>query len=46
LATVITPNDFTAAHDFKGALRTLPSLEGVGVAQLREWHSTFIKTLA
>jgi len=27
-------------------LRTLPSLEGVGVAQLREWHSTFIKTLA
>jgi HAD superfamily hydrolase (TIGR01509 family) len=46
LATVITPNDFTAAHDFKGALRTLPSLEGVGVAQLREWHNTFIKTLA
>jgi beta-phosphoglucomutase-like phosphatase (HAD superfamily) len=40
LATVITPNDFTAEHDFSGALRILPNLQGVGVAQLREWHSS------
>ncbi len=40
LATVVTPNDFTAAHDFTGALRTLPHLQGVGVAQLREWHQS------
>lgn len=46
LATVITPNDFTAEHDFKGALRTIPSLQGVGVAQLREWHSTYFKATA
>lgn len=39
LSTVITPNDFTAHHDFTGALRVLPSLEGVGLAQLREWHA-------
>jgi HAD superfamily hydrolase (TIGR01509 family) len=39
LATVVTPNDFTAEHDFKGAWRVLPSLQGVGVAQLREWHA-------
>jgi HAD superfamily hydrolase (TIGR01509 family) len=43
LATVITPNDFTAEHDFSGALRILPNLQGVGVAQLREWHSSSIK---
>lgn len=40
LATVITPNDFTAEHDFSGALRTLPNLQDVGVAQLREWHAS------
>jgi HAD superfamily hydrolase (TIGR01509 family) len=40
LATVITPNDFTAEHDFSGALRILPNLHGVGVAPLREWHSS------
>ena len=40
LATVITPNDFTAEHDFSGALRILPNLQGVGLAQLREWHSS------
>jgi HAD superfamily hydrolase (TIGR01509 family) len=38
LATLITPNAFTADHDFKGALRILPSLQAVGVAQLQEWH--------
>ena len=39
LATVITPNEFTAHHDFAGALRVLPSLQGVGLAKLRQWHA-------
>ena len=43
LPTLITPNDFTTTHDFKGALRVLPNLEGVDVAQLREWHTTSMK---
>ena len=38
LPTVITPNSFTAHHDFTGALRVLSSLQGVNVAHLREWH--------
>jgi beta-phosphoglucomutase-like phosphatase (HAD superfamily) len=46
LPTVITPNDFTATHDFKGALRICPSLHGVGLAQLREWHHTAFKAQA
>ena len=37
LQTVITPSDFTAHQDFTGALRVLPDLSGVSVAQLREW---------
>jgi beta-phosphoglucomutase-like phosphatase (HAD superfamily) len=37
LATVITPNAFTAHHNFDGALRVLPSLQGVGLADLRQW---------
>jgi HAD superfamily hydrolase (TIGR01509 family) len=39
LPTVITPNSFTAHHDFTGTLRVLPSLQGVGTAHLREWHA-------
>ena len=40
LATVITPNDFTAHHDFGPALRVLPQgLAGVRVADLRRWHA-------
>jgi HAD superfamily hydrolase (TIGR01509 family) len=46
LATLITPNDFTTGHDFKGALRICPSLLGVGLAQLREWHHTAFKAQA
>lgn len=38
LSTVITVNAFTAHHDFGGALRVLPSLEGIGLPQLRDWH--------
>ncbi|WP_439115043.1 HAD-IA family hydrolase [Hydrogenophaga sp.] len=39
LATVITPNGFTAHHDFTGALRVVPDLSQVNVARLREWHN-------
>lgn len=39
LATVITQNEFTSHHDFAGALRVLPSLDGVGLTQLRQWHA-------
>ena len=38
LKTIITPNNFTSHHDFTGALRVLPNLEGVSVEQLRTWH--------
>ena len=46
LSTLITPNNFTAEHDFKGALRICPNLQGVGLAQLREWHHTAFKAQA
>ena len=39
LRTIITPNGFTAHHDFSGALRVVPDLGTVGLAQLREWHA-------
>lgn len=39
LHTVITPNSFTAHHDFTGALRVVPDLSGVTVARLKEWHN-------
>jgi len=39
LATIITPNTFTAHHDFKGALRVLTSLRDVNVAHLHAWHA-------
>lgn len=38
LPTVITPTSFTAHHDFTGALRLVPNLQGVTVAHLRAWH--------
>lgn len=38
LDTVVTPNGFTAHHDFKGALRVVPDLSQVNVARLKEWH--------
>lgn len=39
LPTVITPNSFTAQHDFTGALRVVPDLSSVKLAHLREWHA-------
>lgn len=37
--TVVTTNDYTAHHDFTGALRVLPSLRGVDAGQLMAWHA-------
>ncbi|MDE1947998.1 MAG: HAD-IA family hydrolase [Burkholderiales bacterium] len=39
LATLVTPNAYTAHHDFSGALRVLPDLAGIGVGELRAWHA-------
>jgi HAD superfamily hydrolase (TIGR01509 family) len=39
LLTVITPTRFTAEHDFTGALKVLPELQGVTVAKLQAWHT-------
>jgi len=39
LATVITPTQFTADHNFDAALRVLPDLGAVDLAQLRRWHA-------
>lgn len=46
LATVITFNDFTIEHDFTGALRVLPDLQGVDLPNVREWHATSFKATA
>ncbi|MHB8951244.1 MAG: HAD-IA family hydrolase [Rhodoferax sp.] len=39
LATVITPTAYTAHHDFGAALRVVPDLSQVNLAQLRHWHA-------
>jgi len=39
LATVITPTTYTAHHDFGAALRVVPDLSQVNLAQLRRWHA-------
>lgn len=39
LATLITPNAYTAHHDFSGATRVVADLRGVDIAQLRDWHA-------
>ncbi len=39
LATLVTPNRFTAHHDFSGALRVLDDLRGATVPRLRAWHA-------
>jgi HAD superfamily hydrolase (TIGR01509 family) len=38
LDTIVTPNSFTAHHDFKGALRVVPDLTHVNLARLSEWR--------
>lgn len=37
LATVITPNPFTAHHDFQGALQIVPDLGSVQLTHVRDW---------
>lgn len=39
LPVIVTPNSFTAHHDFTGALKVLPDLSQVSVDLLREWHA-------
>ena len=39
LPVIVTPNSFTAHHDFDGALQILPDLAQVTVDQLHQWHS-------
>lgn len=43
LATIVTPNNFTAHHDFTGALRVVPDLSQVNLVQLRQWHSANLR---
>jgi beta-phosphoglucomutase-like phosphatase (HAD superfamily) len=39
LPVIVTPNSFTAHHDFSGALKVLQDLSGTTVEQLRSWHA-------
>lgn len=39
LATLITPTRYTAHHDFRDAMRVLPDLSQVDLAQLQHWHA-------
>ena len=39
LPVIITPNSFTAHHDFAGALQVLPDLSSASIEQLHSWHA-------
>ena len=39
LATLITPNRYTAHHDFGAAMRVVPDLSQINLSQLRHWHA-------
>ena len=39
LPVLVTPNSFTAHHDFTGALKVLPDLSQLSVDLLRDWHA-------
>lgn len=43
LATIVTPNSFTAHHDFTGALKVVPDLSQVNLVQLRQWHAASLR---
>ncbi|MDD2879561.1 MAG: HAD-IA family hydrolase [Rhodoferax sp.] len=43
IATVVTPNSFTAHHDFTGALKVVPDLSQVNLQQLRQWHAAWAR---
>jgi beta-phosphoglucomutase-like phosphatase (HAD superfamily) len=41
LATLITPNPFTAHHDFTGALKVVPDMTHSDLTRLRQWHAAW-----
>lgn len=43
LATLITPTRYTAHHDFTAAMRVVPDLNHVNLAQLRRWHGEQVR---
>jgi beta-phosphoglucomutase-like phosphatase (HAD superfamily) len=43
LATIVTPNPFTAHHDFTGELKVIPDLSQVNLLQLRQWHAANLR---
>ncbi len=43
IATLVTPNSFTAHHDFTGALKVVPDLSQVNLLQLRQWHAASLR---
>ncbi|MEN9843250.1 MAG: hypothetical protein RLZZ612_1079 [Pseudomonadota bacterium] len=45
LRTLITPNTFTAHHDFSRALRVVPDLSAVHLAHLQAWYQEPISSI-
>ena len=43
IATIVTPNSFTAHHDFTGALKVVPDLSQVNLLQLSQWHAASLR---
>lgn len=41
LATIITPTQFTAHHDFREAMRVVTDLAGLHVPLLTDWHQAY-----
>jgi HAD superfamily hydrolase (TIGR01509 family) len=46
LATLVTPTRFTHGQDFSSALRLLPSLQGITIAELRHCHDKHLLACA
>lgn len=46
LCVIVTPNDFTKQHDFQGAWRVLPNLEGLHLDVLQDMHANCPSFLA
>jgi len=43
LATIVTPNSFTAHHDFTAALHVVPDLSQVNLQRLHQWQAARAK---
>ena len=41
LATIITPTQFTAHHDFREAMRVVTQLKGLDIPLLKDWHQSY-----